>query len=121
MALGSLNLRVSKSDFNNRITTIESKMQQLQDVIQKYGDAKNNLDQFIAEGDSTYESMIENIDANIDAAKKAWTTLQEMKKTLSITVEQMEGTSTQVERLFQTATETVKNVVGTALKVQSVL
>ena len=38
MALGSLNLKVSKQDFLNRIDAIQAKMDRLSDVIQKYRD-----------------------------------------------------------------------------------
>ena len=121
MALGSLNLRVSKQDFINRINTIELKMQNLQDVIQRYGEAKSNLDQFIEDGDSNYEAMIERIDLNISAAKKSWTALQEMKQTLEKTVEQMEGMSAQIERTIQSGTEAAESTIKAAIKVQSVL
>lgn len=121
MALGSLNLRVSKQDFIDRITTVEQKMQRLQDVIQRYNEARSNLDQFIEEGDSNYEAMVERIDANITAAKKAWTSLQGTKQELENTVEQMEGMSAQITSTIQSATEAAKSTVEASIKVASVL
>ena len=121
MAIGSLNLRVSKEDFVNRINTISSKMQILQDVINRYGEAKRNLNQFVEEGDSTYESWIERIDTNILNCKKAWSSLQESKQTLEKTVEQMEGMSGQLRQTVADATEAAKNVITTTLKVESML
>jgi hypothetical protein len=67
MAKGSSNLIVSKQDFLDRVIQLEEKMQRLYDVIQRYEDAKKNLDQFIESGDTNYEDMIESINANISA------------------------------------------------------
>lgn len=121
MALGSLNLRVSKADFENRISQIESKMSALQDVIQRYGEAKSNLDQFIEEGDSNYEAMCERIDANVNAAKKAWTSLQQTKVELERTVSQMEGMGEQIKKTIESATEATTSAVSTAIKVAPLL
>lgn len=121
MALGSLNLTVSKQDFVDRINILEAKMHNLQDVIQRYGEAKSNLDQFMAETDDNYESMVARIDANIEAAKKAWTSLQEMKQTLEKTVDSMEGMSTELGQTLKSATEAAKSTISAAIKVSSVL
>ena len=121
MALGSLNLRVSKQDFITRIETISAKMDALQDVITRYGEAKRNLDQFVEEGDSTYQSWIERIDANIQNCKKAWSALQESKQSLEKTVEQMEGMTSQIKETVSSATEAAVNVIKTTLKVETLL
>ena len=121
MALGSLNLRVSKDDFVKRIDIVNTKMQNLQDVISRYDEAKRNLDQFVEEGDSTSQSWIERINANIDNCKKAWTALQESKQSLEKTVEQMEGMTSQLKETITSATEATVNVVKTTLKVESML
>ena len=71
MALGSLNLKVSKKDFEDRILIVEGRMNTLMDVIERYNFAKEVLDQFIESGDSNYKNMIARVDANILAAKKA--------------------------------------------------
>lgn len=121
MALGSLNLRVSKDDFIQRIDLITSKMDHLQDVITRYGEAKSNLDQFVEEGDSTYEAWVERIDTNILNCKKAWTSLQESRESLQKTVDQMEGMSAQVKETVSSATEAAASVIKTTLKVESLL
>ena len=121
MALGSLNLRVSKQDFIDRINILEIRMQCLQDVIQRYGEAKSNLDQFIESGDDNYEQMIANIDTNVDAAKRAWTALQEMKLTLEKTVDSMEGMSAQIGETIKNATDAAGSTIKAAIKVNSIL
>ena len=121
MALGSLNLKVSKSDFEQRINVVEIRMAQLVDVVERYNQAKANLDQFIESGDSTYEAMIERIDVNIKAAKKAHASLVETKTSLQETVRQMEGLSTEMKETITSATEATVNVVNTAIQVAELL
>jgi len=65
MALGSLNLRVSKEDFVKRIELVEMRMNILQDVIERYGRAKENIDQFMESDDSNVDAMLERIDTKI--------------------------------------------------------
>lgn len=121
MALGSLNLHVSASDFTARIDKINQKMTMLQDVIERYNQAKANLDQFVEEGDSNYQQWIERIDVNISNCRKAYASLQESKQSLEKTVEQMEGLSSQVKQTVTSASEAAKSTVDTALKASEVL
>lgn len=121
MALGNLNLRVSKSDFEQRIATIEVKMQALQDVVSRYRDAKKNLDQFIESNDSNYQAMCERIDANIEAAGKAYASLQETKVSLQDTVNKMEGMGNEVKETLTSATEAAKSTIEAAIKINSIL
>lgn len=121
MALGSLNLKVSKKDFEDRIVVIEGRMAQLMDVVERYNQAKVNLDQFIEGGDSNYEAMVARIDVNIVAAKKAYAALSETKASLQETVNLMEGMSTEVKETITSAVEATKSTVNAAIKVADLL
>lgn len=121
MALGSLNLKVSKSDFEQRIAIVEGRMAQLMDVVNRYNQAKANLDQFIESGDSNYQAMVERIDANILAAKKSHAGLEETKATLQETVNLMEGMSNEVKETITAATEATASTVSAAIKVSQLL
>ena len=121
MALGSLNLKVSQSDFETRVGLIEEKMSKLQDVIESYGRAKENLDQFIEGGDSTYDAMLERIDVNITAARKSYAALQATKVSLQETITQMEGMSGEVKNTIEDATGAVGSVINAAFKIEDVL
>lgn len=121
MALGSLNLKVSKKDFEDRILVVEGRMSQLMDVIERYGRAKENLDQFIESGDSNYEAMIERIDVNILAAKKSYAALAETKASLQETVTLMEGMSSEVKETITAAVDATKSTVEAAIKVSALL
>ena len=121
MAAGSLNLKVGKKDFVDRIEMINAKMSYLQDVINRYRNAKANLDQFVEEGDSSYQAWIERIDTNIETCGKAYASLQESKASLQTTVDQMEGMSAQIQQTVSSATEAAKSSVSASLKVAAIL
>lgn len=121
MALGSLNLRVSKEDFIKCIDTLDRNMQRLQDIILRYEGAKKETYKFIEEGDDNYQAMLDNIDVNILNAKNAYASLQEMKEDLQKTVDSMEGMSTQISDTIKSATDATKSTVTAAIKAQTLL
>ena len=121
MALGSLNLKVSKKDFEDRIIVVEGRMSQLMDVVERYNQAKANLDQFIESGDSNFEAMLERIDVNIKAAKKSYAALSETKASLQETVNLMEGLGNEVKETITSATEAATSTVNAAIKVAELL
>lgn len=121
MALGSLNLKVSKSDFEQRITVVEGRMAQLMDVIERYNRAKANLDQFIESGDNNYEAMLQRIQVNIDAAKGSYKALAETKATLQETVNLMQNMGNEVKETITAGTEATASTVKAAIKVAELL
>lgn len=121
MAKGNLNLLVSKADFERRITVVEMRMQSLKDVVDRYRNAKSNLDQFITGEDDNFQDMCARIDVNIDAAGRAYAALQEIKAQLENTVSQMDQMSGKVKDTITSATEAAKSSVQAALKINSVL
>jgi methyl-accepting chemotaxis protein len=121
MALGSLNLKVSKKDFEDRILVVQGRMDQLMNVIDRYGEAKKNLDQFIESGDSNYDAMLERIEENIKTARAAHTGLAETKATLQETVTLMEGMGAEVRETITSATEATVSTVKAVIKVQELL
>lgn len=121
MALGSLNLRVSKQDFETRIAIVETKMAMLVDVIDRYGQARNNLDQFIESGDNNYEAMVRRIDTNIRSAKKAHAALNETRISLQDTVNKMETMGSEILQTIETGTEAAASVINTAITIESIL
>ncbi len=121
MALNSLNLRVSKQDFLDRIDTIDEKMNRLADVIQKYRDLKVNLDQFVEPEDDTYQDWCQRIDEHIAAAGKARAALNEAKKSLQTTVDQMDDFGTQVKETVVAGIEATKSTTEAALKIAPLL
>ena len=121
MALGRLKLKVSKEDFEQRIAVVEGRMAQLQDVVERYNQAKQNLDQFIESGDSNYESMVERIDVNVKAAKKAYAALSETKASLQETVNLMDNMGNEIKETIVAGTEATVSTVEAAIKIAALL
>lgn len=121
MAKGSLNLFVSKDKFLEKISVVEQKMAALDDVINRYNEAKKNLGQFMGETDDNYQAMVDRIDANVNAAKKSYTALQETKASLQDTVDKMDNMGKEVKETIDAATDAAKSGIEAAIKIDSVL
>ena len=121
MALGSLNLKVKRSDFQRQIDEIGAKMQALDDVVMKYRNLKENLDQFVEPEDDTYQQWVDRIDANIDAAGRSRAALKTAHDTLQKTVEQMDDFGSLVKETVTSATEAASEVVKATITVAPLL
>lgn len=119
--MASLNLKVKKQDFVDRIDLIEVKMNNLADVIAKYRNLKTNLDQFVEPEDDSYDQWCQRIDANIDAAGRARASLNESKKMLQDTVDKMDDFGSLVTSTVQSAVEATKSTVETAIRIAPLL
>ena len=114
-------LVVSKDQFLARIDVCEEQMAKLMDVIDKYNNAKRNLDQFIQGTDISYQLMLERIDENVKAAKKSYAALKQTKLSLQDTVSKMEDMGNQAQQTLQSAIGAVGSTVNAALKIEDVL
>lgn len=119
--IADVGLIVSKEQFQERIEMCQTQMDKLMDVIEKYGNAKKSLDQFIQNGDVTYELMLERIDENIKAAKKSHAALQQTKLSLQETVSKMETMGAEAQQTVQDAIGAVGSTVNAMLKIDDVL
>ena len=117
----SLNLRVSKQDFLDRIEKINNKMINLDGVIQKYRTLKSNLDQFVQPEDSTYEQWCQRIDANIESCGRAKAALKESKDSMQKTVDQMENIGAELRETISAATEATKSTAEAAIRIAPLL
>ena len=119
--MANLGLKVSRENFQTRIDNVKQNMDALQAVIDRYNQAKNNLTQFIEEGDSNYQNMIDRIDENVKAAKKAHAALSETKVELEKDMAELEDTNTTIGDLLEDAKDAAKSVIEAAIKVDSIL
>ncbi len=120
MAL-DLNLRVSKDDFQRCIDTAEDKMAKLMDVIERYNDAKRNLNQFIEEDDANFQKMLERVEQNIRAARTSYNALREQKQALQSVVDKLETMSSKVGQTIDSAIGAAGSIINAAFKVDDVL
>ena len=119
MALVSL--KVSKEDFQRNVDKLVEKIAKLDDIIQRYGQAKNNLTQFVEEGDSSYQSWCERIDVNVNACRASKVALEEQKAVLEKTIEEMEGMGGQLKSTLESAKDAAVSTVKAAIKVEGIL
>ncbi len=121
MAVGSLNINVSKQDFLEMIDEIQHRMDNLSDVIGKYRDIKTNLDQFVEPEDDSYEDWVQRIDEHINAAGKAKAALYESRKTLQLAIDSLDEFGSEVKQEISSATETTKSTVEAAIRIEALL
>lgn len=121
MAILRLGLHVRKEDFQKHIEAMDTQMGLLQDVIGKYRDHKVNLDQFVTAEDSTYDQWVNEIDAHIEAAGRAYAALKENKEALQKTVDEMEDFGKLMADTLADASEATKSTVEAAIRVAAIL
>lgn len=121
MKVLDLDLRVSVEDFQRCIDNADLRMNTLMDVIERYNDAKRNLDQFIGDGDSNYQAMLLRIDENIRGCRKSYAALKKQKELLQDTLNKMEGMGGKVKETIESAIQATGSVINAALKIDDVL
>ncbi|MBE6957137.1 MAG: hypothetical protein E7450_06760 [Ruminococcaceae bacterium] len=113
--------KFSAQAMQTRIDNIQQKMDQLMDVITRYEQERNNLDQFIEDADSNYQAMVERINVNVKAAKDTYEALKGVKAGLEKTLQQMTDMGQNIASTIEDATDAAKSVIKAAIKVDSVL
>lgn len=121
MATGSLNLFVSKKQFMDKIQEVDTQIGILDDIISDYNEARNTLDQFIGEEDSTYELWLQRIDENVRACRKERAALTESKKGLMEIVDKMDDMGNKAKSTVEAAVEATKSSIEAAIKIAPLL
>ena len=114
-ALVKLEQNVKVEDFRTAKQKVDTQINALQTVIDKY-EAK-----FVGKTDSSYEQWVAAIDENVKAARKAKAALIATSKSLETTISNMENMSTNIIETISEAGKTVGAVVTTAMKVDALL
>ena len=112
MAVG-LVLKVSASDYEQKMQILSSKMNELETIYGEYNKLKMQANRVIGENDSNTEKLKAAIDANMEAISKqhaalknAWEMLNQQNQSLGLTTVQL-GT------LLDTAKETIVAAANT--------
>lgn len=111
-----LALKISKSSYQDRITILDAKLNQLNDLLQEYRELNNNVTSFMSDTDDNFSNMQENVRANIQAVKKAIAATQESRDTLQRTLDAMDETAANMGTILTEGAELAKNTVETAIK-----
>lgn len=121
MAKGSLNIKVNKQDFANRINELDIRIAALMDVIGRYENAKKNMSQFIGDTDSNYADVLAQIEYNIKTARAAHEHLKEARAELQTTVDKMENMGKEVGQTIKDAFEAAKSTTEAVMRVDAIL
>lgn len=116
-----LMLHVNKEDYLTKISQLDALLNKLRDLLSRYQALKNNVTKFVQDGDSNFEKMRDNVQANIEAVQRAIGITQQSKDTLQKTVDQMDEMGSKVGTLLQEGAETARNVISTAIRVDKLL
>lgn len=114
-------LKVNKEDYLAKISELDQKLASLRDLLGRYQQLKKDVDMFVEDGDSNYQNMQANVDANIDAVQRAIGITQKSKDTLQKTVDQMDSMSSKTATMMSEAAQTAKSAIQTAIRVDSLL
>ena len=111
-------LHAKKEDFEGLIGQLEQKFDKLAGLLGEYQTLRTNVASFVQEGDSNYNNMLANVDANIDAVKRAMAITLKSQENLQKTVDQMDEMSGNVGRLMTETAEAAVNTIKTAIRLE---
>ena len=111
-------LHAKKEDFVNLIDQLGTKFDTLSGLLGEYQNLRTNVTSFIQDGDTNYQNMLDNVDANIDAVKRAMAITLKSKENLQKTVDQMDDMSGNVSKLMTESAEAAKNVIVNAIRLE---
>lgn len=114
-------LKVNKEDYLQKIGELDQKINALRDLLGRYQQLKADVNMFVEDGDSNFQKMQENVEANIDAVRRAISITQHSRDTLQKTVDQMDSMSSKTSTMMSQAAQTAKSAISTAIRVNDLL
>lgn len=118
MAAAELLLHASKEDYLTLIGQMDGKLTELGTLLTEYQNLKNRVNNFVKDGDSNYQNMLENVENNVQAVRRAIGITQKSRDNLQKTVDQMEETSANVSKLMSETAEAAANTIKTAIRIE---
>ncbi len=114
-------LHVNKEDYLQKISELDSKLSALRDLLSRYQNLKSNVTQFVQDSDSNFQQMQQNVEANVEAVRRAIAITEKSKATLQDTVDKMDNMSSKAATMLNEAAGTAVNAVKTAIRVEGLL
>lgn len=117
----AIEMKVSADQYEQLISRLDQNIAKLSDKIDAYRQKENDLNNFVGEQDSTFEAMRQNVQNNIEAARRAYTTAVNARKGLQEELNKMsESTGMNVQNLEASA-ETLASTIAAKLPVDELL
>ncbi len=111
-------LHAKKEDYLNLIEQLDGKFNELVGLLADYRTLKNDVNNFVKDSDSNFQAMQENVEANIEAVRKALAFVQTSKNNLQKTVDQMDEASGNINQLIQEGADFAKNTIRAAITLE---
>lgn len=108
-----LRLKVSQTDYLQKMQTLQSKMNELETIYGEYSRLKMQANRVVGDNDSNVEQLRTAIDKNMEAIGKQHAALKESWTELNKQNEQLGITSAQVSEVIKAATEVINAAANT--------
>lgn len=108
-----LRLKVSYTDYQQRMDLLNSKMQNLETIAKEYTQLQLDAHKVFGDGDSNLEQMKATVQKNIDAVNAQHELLAKSLQMLQEQSEQLAQESGNINQLLQQAGETAKTAFNT--------
>lgn len=113
MAADDLRLKVSITEYQQRIGILDSKINEMETLLREYEDLKRGADKVLGESDSNAEKLKNSVQANINAVKGQQNILKESRAMLQKQMEDLGISSQDITNLLSEADAAAKTAFNT--------
>ena len=111
-------LHASREDYMTLIGQLDGKLEDLGNLLTDYQDLKNRVNSFVRDGDSNYQNMLDNVENNVQAVRRAIGITQKSRQSLQNTVDQMDDMSTNASKMMSETAQAAANTIKTAIRIE---
>ena len=107
-----LRLRVSQSDYQQKLSVLDSKFAELESIYKEYAQLKMDAHKVLGDGDSNLNTLMDTVQKNMDAVGSQHAMLVESRAMLEKQNEALGMTSASVGDLFKATAETITSAAS---------
>lgn len=107
-----LRLRVSQSDYQQKLSVLDTKIGELETIYTEYAQLKMDAHKVLGDGDSNLNTLMETVQKNMDAVGKQHAMLVESRAMLEKQNEALGMTSSSVGDLLKATGETISTAAS---------
>lgn len=108
-----LRLKVTQSEYQTRLGTLDSKIAALETIYQEYAALKMESHKVLGDGDSNLQQLMDTVEKNMKAVEGQHKMLMESRATLEKQNEQLGMVSSSIGQLLDQTMETAKTAFNT--------
>ena len=108
-----LRLKVSRTEYANRIGTLDSKITAIDTLIGEYQNLRTDATRVLGEGDSNLQKLWDSIETNMKAVQGQRQLLHDSREMLQKQMEALGILSTDVNTMFDNGLEAAKTMFNT--------